>query len=151
MFDIGFWELSIIGIVALIVIGPERLPGVARTAGKWFGKANRFVSNVKDDIAKEMKSEDLQNILKQQQDLADEFKQVANQTKDTVNSIDTTLGIDDLIKINEAPKQDQSDLAKSSKKKNKKSKSDTKKIKTLPKDKSAKKSKKKNKKETSAA
>ena len=45
MFDIGFWELSIIGIVALLVIGPERLPAVARTVGKYVGRANRFIAN----------------------------------------------------------------------------------------------------------
>ena len=41
MFDIGFWELTIIGVVALLVIGPERLPRVARTAGLWLGRASR--------------------------------------------------------------------------------------------------------------
>jgi sec-independent protein translocase protein TatB len=54
MFDIGFWELTIIGIVALLVIGPERLPRVARTAGLWLGRARRFVSSVKADIDREI-------------------------------------------------------------------------------------------------
>jgi len=73
MFDIGFWELSLIGIVGLLVIGPERMPAVARTVGKWVGRANRFISNIKDDINKELKDEDLKKILAEQQKLADEF------------------------------------------------------------------------------
>ena len=50
MFDISFWELVIIMIVALLVVGPERLPRVARTIGLWVGKAQSFVRTVKADI-----------------------------------------------------------------------------------------------------
>jgi sec-independent protein translocase protein TatB len=53
MFDIGFSELLLIGVVALIVLGPERLPKVARTVGQWLGKAQRYVNDVKADIARE--------------------------------------------------------------------------------------------------
>ena len=63
MFDVGFWELMMIGVIALVVIGPERLPGVARTTGKWFGKIRRFVSDVKADIDQEIKAEELKKIL----------------------------------------------------------------------------------------
>lgn len=63
MFDVGFWELMMIGVVALVVIGPERLPGVARTAGKWVGKIRRFVGDVKADIDQELKAEELKRIL----------------------------------------------------------------------------------------
>lgn len=59
MFDIGFSELIIIGIVALVVIGPERLPKVARTAGHLLGRLQRYVSSVKSDIAREMELEEL--------------------------------------------------------------------------------------------
>ncbi|MCW8917207.1 MAG: Sec-independent protein translocase protein TatB [Gammaproteobacteria bacterium] len=68
MFDIGFWELSLIGVVALLVIGPERLPSVARAAGLWVGRARRFVSTVKADIDQQLKTEELQRIVKQQVD-----------------------------------------------------------------------------------
>jgi sec-independent protein translocase protein TatB len=68
MFDIGFWELSIIGVVALLVIGPERLPSVARTAGLWVGRARRFVTTVKADIDRQIKTEELQRIVKEQVD-----------------------------------------------------------------------------------
>ena len=50
MFDFGFSELMVIGAVALVVLGPERLPMVARTAGEWLGKAQRLVQQVKSDI-----------------------------------------------------------------------------------------------------
>lgn len=59
MFDIGFSELILIGVVALIVIGPERLPKVARTAGHLFGRFQRYVSSVKSDISREMQLEEL--------------------------------------------------------------------------------------------
>lgn len=66
MFDIGFWELALIGVVALLVIGPERLPGVARSAGLWIGRMRRFVSSVKADIDKEIKAEELKRVMNQQ-------------------------------------------------------------------------------------
>ena len=67
MFDIGFMELALIGVVALVVIGPERLPGVARTAGKWIGNARRFVSSVQADINMEVnKADELKRLLEEQ-------------------------------------------------------------------------------------
>lgn len=66
MFDIGFWELSLIAIVALLVVGPERLPKLARTAGLWVGKARGFVSSVKADIDRELKAEELKQIMEKQ-------------------------------------------------------------------------------------
>ena len=59
MFDIGFSELAAIGVVALIVIGPERLPKVARTAGHLLGRLQRYVSTVKADISREMELDEL--------------------------------------------------------------------------------------------
>ena len=53
-FDVGFFELMLIGVVALLVVGPERLPMLARTAGKWLGKGKQMISSVKADIAQEM-------------------------------------------------------------------------------------------------
>ena len=59
MFDIGFSELLMIGVVALIVIGPERLPKVARTAGHLYGRLQRYVSSVKADISQEIELDEL--------------------------------------------------------------------------------------------
>jgi len=62
MFDIGFSELLVIGIVALIVLGPERLPKVARTAGHLFGRLQRYVSEVKSEIKREMHNEEIMKL-----------------------------------------------------------------------------------------
>jgi sec-independent protein translocase protein TatB len=66
MFDVGFSELVVIGIVALLVLGPERLPKVARAAGLWAGRARRFLSSVKADIDRELKAEELRQIMEKQ-------------------------------------------------------------------------------------
>ncbi|MCM8596272.1 Sec-independent protein translocase protein TatB [Accumulibacter sp.] len=62
MFDIGFSEMIVIAIVALVVIGPERLPRVARTAGHLLGRLQRYVSDVKADINREMQIEELRRL-----------------------------------------------------------------------------------------
>lgn len=74
MFDMGFTEMMLIGIVALIVIGPERLPGVARTAGKYFGRLKRFMTTVKADVEQELRADELRQILAQQQKELDTIK-----------------------------------------------------------------------------
>lgn len=66
MFDIGFWELVLIGVVALVVIGPEKLPGLARTAGMWVGKARRVIASTKADIEQEIKADELKRIIEEQ-------------------------------------------------------------------------------------
>ncbi len=77
MFDIGFWELSIIAIVGLLVIGPDKLPEVARTVGKWVGRTRRFVTQVKDDIDRELKQDELRKALEEDVGL-DEIKEIMN-------------------------------------------------------------------------
>jgi sec-independent protein translocase protein TatB len=66
MFDVGFFELLLIGVVALLVVGPERLPKLARTAGMWMGRGRRFLSSVKQDIDREIKADELRQILDKQ-------------------------------------------------------------------------------------
>jgi sec-independent protein translocase protein TatB len=66
MFDIGFLELVVIGVIALLVVGPERLPRLARTAGLWMGRARRTLSSVKAEIDSELKAEELKEILAKQ-------------------------------------------------------------------------------------
>lgn len=66
MFDIGFFEIVFIFIVTLLVVGPEKLPRVARTAGLWLGKLRGFVSSVKADIDREIASEELKKALERQ-------------------------------------------------------------------------------------
>lgn len=77
MFDVGFSELGVIGLVALIVIGPEQLPRVARTAGHLMGRLRRYVSDVKSDISREMELADLQRL--------------HDEVKDSARSMETSL------------------------------------------------------------
>ena len=81
MFDIGFAEMLIIGIVALLVIGPERLPGVARKAGVYFARLRRFVTNVRADVEREFRTDELQRMLQQQQDELQSLKDAVNETR----------------------------------------------------------------------
>ncbi len=66
MFDVGFWELVLVAVVALIVIGPERLPKAARVAGMWLGRARRTLASVKSEIDRELKAQELKDILDKQ-------------------------------------------------------------------------------------
>jgi sec-independent protein translocase protein TatB len=86
MFDVGISELAIIGVVALVVLGPERLPKVARTAGHLFGRLQRYVNNVKADINREMEASELANLKKEVQDAAKSFEQTVNQTASAVET-----------------------------------------------------------------
>jgi len=85
MFDIGFWEISLIGVIALLVIGPERLPAVARTVGLWIGKMQRFVSNVKDDVNRELETENLKKMLGNQESQIQELKGLMDNVQKEVN------------------------------------------------------------------
>lgn len=81
MFDVGFSELVVIALVALIVIGPERLPKVARTAGILLGRLQRYVNDVKADINREMQLDELKKMQ----------NEVATQVREVQQSIDTQL------------------------------------------------------------
>jgi sec-independent protein translocase protein TatB len=74
MFDIGFSELLVIAVVALIVIGPERLPKVARTLGHLFGRMQRYVNDVKADISREMELDELRKVQSSMEDAARSFQ-----------------------------------------------------------------------------
>lgn len=74
MFDIGFSELMLIGLVALIVIGPERLPKVARTVGHLLGRLQRYVSDVKSDIQREIQLDELKKLQSEMKDSARAFE-----------------------------------------------------------------------------
>ncbi len=77
MFDVGFSELMVIGIVALMVIGPEKLPKVARTVGALLGRMQRYVNDVKADINREIE--------------LDEFKKMHTSVQDAAKSIETSM------------------------------------------------------------
>jgi len=74
MFDFGFSELIVIGVVMLVVVGPERLPKVARTAGHLLGRVQRYVSDVKSDIQREMQLDELKKLQEQVKQQAQELE-----------------------------------------------------------------------------
>jgi sec-independent protein translocase protein TatB len=78
MFDFSFGELAVIGTVALVVLGPERLPKVARTLGDWLGKAQRYVSQVKADINREMELVELKNLQEEARNAAQSLQSAAH-------------------------------------------------------------------------
>ena len=98
MFDVGFFELLIIGIIALLVVGPERLPKVARTAGAWVGRMRSFVGSVKRDIAQEIEAEELKKAFdttdseQPLHDIIEETRQVFTDIKKEAASV--TEGLD---------------------------------------------------------
>lgn len=83
MFDIAFTELIIIAIVALIVIGPEKLPRVARTLGSLVGRMQRYVSTVKQDIERELQLDDLKKL---QRDVHQGSQTFKNEVENTIHS-----------------------------------------------------------------
>jgi sec-independent protein translocase protein TatB len=85
MFDVGFSELFLIGLVSLLVIGPERLPKVARIAGYWLGKTRSMVASVKEEITLELQAEELRQIFKEQSGLQD-VQQMIDETSNTLHS-----------------------------------------------------------------
>jgi sec-independent protein translocase protein TatB len=88
MFDVSFTELMVIGLVALIVIGPERLPRLARTAGALLGRLQRYVSDVKADIHREIQLEDLKKL---QQEVAAQARSMEQSVNEQLKSVETSL------------------------------------------------------------
>jgi len=91
MFDVGFSELVVIALVALIVIGPERLPRVARTLGALMGRAQRYVNDVKADIQREVDLDELKSIQSTFQDAAKSVEQSVNQVSEELQSAGASL------------------------------------------------------------
>jgi len=116
MFDIGIMELGLIAVVALLVIGPERLPAVARTVGFWFGKVRRFVSSVQEDFNREViKSEELKRLVEEQSKIKDVHEILEQTVDDSRKSVSTgaKLGSNENIQeqIKETPKLDDQNTA----------------------------------------
>ncbi|MDI5986338.1 Sec-independent protein translocase protein TatB [Halomonas sp. M4R5S39] len=87
MFDMGFLELLIIGVVGLLVLGPERLPKAARTLGLWIGKIKRSVSGMQREISAQLEAEELRQKLNEQQKKLDEsVKQVKRDVESLAES-----------------------------------------------------------------
>ncbi len=106
MFDFSFGEIAVISAVALVVLGPERLPKVARTVGDWVGKAQRYVNQVKADINREMELAELKKLQEEArnaaqslqsavQDVQSGFKTMASTVQSSVASTAPPAATDD--------------------------------------------------------
>jgi sec-independent protein translocase protein TatB len=105
MFDLGFSELVVIGLIALIVLGPKRLPEVARTAGRWMGQLRHFISNVKQDLDREIHQDELAELRK----LRDELDSTRNLMRSTSGDLikgftETASAAANTIHSDESPK-----------------------------------------------
>lgn len=98
MFDIGFWELTLIAVVALLVVGPERLPGLARNVGRWVGRIRRYISAVRDDIEREIRADELRELMEKSKrsnplaDLGDETTDALGTARKELESAERESG-----------------------------------------------------------
>ena len=90
MFDVGFSEFVMVGLVALLVIGPERLPKIARLAGFWLGKSRSMIASVKDEIKQEFHAEEMRQLM-QQQFITDELQKTVNDSEATIMDINAAI------------------------------------------------------------
>ena len=92
MFDIGFWELILISVVGLVVLGPERLPVAIRSVSRWVGAARNMANSVKDELSQELKIQELQENLKKaeqmgMQDLSPELRDSVDELKKAASDV----------------------------------------------------------------
>ncbi len=95
MFDMGITEMLLIGIVALVVIGPERLPGVARTAGKYFSKLRNFMTSVRADVESELRADELREMFDKQKEELQSLKEVVSEVGNDIGLSDIANSISD--------------------------------------------------------
>lgn len=86
MFDFGFSEMVLVAVVALLVVGPQRLPKVARTAGHLLGRLQRYVADVKSDVSREMQLDELKKLQQQVQEQARELETTVRKQADGIES-----------------------------------------------------------------
>lgn len=83
MIDLGLSKIAIIGVVALVVIGPEKLPKVARMAGTLYGRAQRYLSDIKSEVSREIELDELRNLQKEVQETAQSIRETVEQSIST--------------------------------------------------------------------
>lgn len=92
MIDLGLSKLALIGVVALVVVGPERLPKVARMAGTLFGRAQRYINDVKSEVSREIELEELRKMQKEMQEAASSVEQtIAQNVSEIESEVSTAL------------------------------------------------------------
>jgi sec-independent protein translocase protein TatB len=97
MFDMGFTEVVLIGVVALVVIGPERLPAVAITVGKYVGRLKRFMTNVRADVESELKTDEIRKLLATQQEELSSLKDAVSGASKGLDMSDVAKSIDESV------------------------------------------------------
>ncbi|MEZ5582343.1 MAG: Sec-independent protein translocase protein TatB [Candidatus Competibacteraceae bacterium] len=108
MFDVGLWELMLLFIIGLVVVGPERLPSLARTVGLWINKARRMVSEVRDEVEKELRVEEIKRSIREEESVS-EMQQLAKR----INSINSDLKNNVMDVMDDPPRTQTPNLAKS--------------------------------------
>jgi sec-independent protein translocase protein TatB len=107
MFDVGLQELILIMVIALLVVGPKRLPGLARKAGFWLGRARSYIAGVQNDIAEELRADELRDMMTRQEQEMRELRSMLDQTKSEVQG-GLEIEQEHLLKaIDEQPGKDQ--------------------------------------------
>lgn len=91
MFDIGFTELLVIGLVALVVVGPQRLPVATRTIGTLLGRAQRYVNDVKSDIQRQVDLEELRKMQQQVKTMGEEIQSTVQNVEKEVGEVTTSF------------------------------------------------------------
>jgi len=93
MIDLGLTKIAVIGVVALIVIGPEKLPKVARMAGTLYGRAQRYLNDVKSEVTREIEMEELRNLQKEVREAAQNVKsEVENSISQNMADVENSWG-----------------------------------------------------------
>ncbi|MES1927120.1 Sec-independent protein translocase protein TatB [Salinisphaera sp. T31B1] len=88
MFDVGFWELALMAVIGLIVLGPERLPVVARTLGTWIGRAKGYVRGLTSELEREVNVDDLRSQVRRARE------QIEADTRETASQVKTSVDPD---------------------------------------------------------
>ncbi|MEW6765023.1 MAG: Sec-independent protein translocase protein TatB [Pseudomonadota bacterium] len=91
MFDLSFWEIAVIAIVAVIIVGPERLPSLAYKAGQWVTKIRRFVSNAKAEMESEFNTAELRKLLNAQEEEMQKLRKLVEDTRHDVEQSQNLL------------------------------------------------------------
>ncbi|MBE8189876.1 MAG: twin-arginine translocase subunit TatB [Candidatus Thioglobus sp.] len=86
MFDIGFWEFALIGIITLIVVGPEKMPAIARKAGHFIGKGKRFIAKIQEEVGDELEADKIKSHLNLD-DKDSNIVEIFDETKSALNEI----------------------------------------------------------------
>lgn len=105
MFDIGMGELALIGLLALFVLGPKRLPEVARMAGLWVGRMRRFIASVKEDFDQELKTDELAGLRNLQDEISETRQLIQRSSSEALERLQREADAPPQGKLAEKPRR----------------------------------------------